>query len=342
LAPGARRSSDVWGAAQLAPMQLSGPRMALLAVAGAAVARGAAAHASGGLRRAVHLAANASTPEQRFVIPSSPKCMRFTGGTCWTSQCSEYRGPTECQPMFPLGSKGCLCKPGHCSSAEGLCLPEGNVVVARNVRFENARFRGHYLKMDFPHFWESTVPDKDSLLTVVRLPAKHGDPGYLLLHEASGMVPWYEWSDGIPKLRNITLVDTQYAALHISAAPAFAGKREDQQVVVLDFVAAKGKLIYASGIANPTVQTSHWISTPGVGGYWIPDPPLPGLFPVYTYSDCWFDCGSLGSGASWSIRYIWHVLIYVLVVVFLSFLLYECMSWCCGNCCKCCKPRAAN
>lgn len=57
-------------------------------------------------------------------------CMRWTGGTCAFSSCLSSRGQTECT------HGKCLCLPGHCANAEGVCEKQtGKWLGKHAIRF---------------------------------------------------------------------------------------------------------------------------------------------------------------------------------------------------------------
>jgi hypothetical protein len=65
----------------------------------------------------------------------TPNCLTSTGGTCTLAQCSSFRGPATCQ--FPAR---CMCQPGFCAGADGVCTEGEYKVLLDNFQIKNFRW----------------------------------------------------------------------------------------------------------------------------------------------------------------------------------------------------------
>mmetsp|Transcript_95965 Transcript_95965/g.248540 ORF Transcript_95965/g.248540 Transcript_95965/m.248540 type:complete len:296 (+) Transcript_95965:44-931(+) len=75
--------------------------------------------------------------------PEDLKCFRNTGETCLLFSCPGWRGETKCDK-----DHWCVCKPGFCAGADGICHAAQNTLVAKGVRITSVKYPKYSMKVD--------------------------------------------------------------------------------------------------------------------------------------------------------------------------------------------------
>lgn len=73
---------------------------------------------------------------------NTPSCIKNTGGTCATSGCFSWRGPTECN------SFRCVCTGNACAGGDGICTDTPYQASNVTYRIRNARFPEFFMDVD--------------------------------------------------------------------------------------------------------------------------------------------------------------------------------------------------
>jgi len=218
-------------------------------------------------------------------------CFAFTGGTCLAGGCDASRN-AEC-----ISGK-CVC--AGCAGADGVCYKKQNKEVAKGFVLRNAKYE-HY-KMYFQRMstfgqlsttrlstWMNMEQDKFNLYEIPAK-SKEGFTEYFLVSA--------KWPDYVVGMKATT-------GTAISPFAAYAVNLENK-ASVLDVWGPDNVMMrvcqmpetssYSGAIqvgASLTGGTTIWayihhgswlvygsVSSPGPGGLWIPDPPIPkGILP---------------------------------------------------------------
>lgn len=251
-----------------------------------------------------------------------PSCIQNTGVSC-DGKCDAIRGATEC-------SNGkCVCSTG-CSSSAGICIQQENVLVASGLRLQNARWPTYYLVASSMNDEIQVGDFQDPLarFNLYMLPGQGEHPqDFLLIPEGSpahcvAVVHKYLCSDLMDQRsakdedkHNISLTGPMsltgqkcthsWDAQTQHMSPAFSAYPSVQETAVRLWQAPNAKdgavTIRGAGDHVSKFLFSHegsWrvrtrSDDPGLGGYWIPEPPLPFKFPVYDGPPCEHACPSL-------------------------------------------------
>lgn len=225
-----------------------------------------------------------------FVDLDSPtydvKCFAYTGGTCVTEACNAER-KAECV------SGKCVCS--GCAGADGTCHDDTNKLVASGFYLKNAKYDQYKMyfqrvstfgQLSTTKMWSSLNFDQDKF-SIYELPGKgeDGKPEYFLGS--------YKWSDYV-----VGFKATTGTAFSPFAAYAVDLNKKGKLLsiwgpsnIMLN-VCRVNKASYQGGLQIGAkisatggniwayVHGGSWfvygsLSSPGEGGIWYPDPPLP-------------------------------------------------------------------
>lgn len=292
------------------------------------------------------LSASRNDTSSRTSSSRPPSCVQNTGASCVTQGCGSSHGKMECR----FGQ--CHCSNG-CSSGEGVCHNQANVLVASGIRLKNVQWPTYYLiasTMDnFIHVANS-YHDPLAQFNLYQLPGQGHNPEYFLLvpegspthsvsvihaDRCSGIVdkiskdlmetiPKQLRERPIPPVGNLEKNPKDESTAERSPmsnqscghtwkaqtqpmSPSFSEHPSVQDIAVRlsQAPAATGGqagaiTIRGSGKSNDrfmfiydgTYKVTTRADDPGLGGYWIPDPPLPFSLPAYDGPACRHNCHS--------------------------------------------------
>mmetsp|Transcript_50936 Transcript_50936/g.95296 ORF Transcript_50936/g.95296 Transcript_50936/m.95296 type:complete len:339 (-) Transcript_50936:49-1065(-) len=220
---------------------------------------------------------SSSTPQVSY----SRSCYSFTGGTCGVSSCNSFR-------MAQCLSGKCVC-PGGCAGADGRCYPSGNQLVASGFTLKNVNwpsYRMYFKRVStFNQIGTSSMPSFSFMgsdrFDLYRVPGLFN--GKALYFLAS-----HKWPEYVLAIRATTGTafspfGTYTVKLQDSRSP---WKPEDIMLRVCSMVSYGKPNVIMFGSAGSVktiwsyVHTGSWnvwgsISSPGKGGEWFADPPVP-------------------------------------------------------------------
>lgn len=257
---------------------------------------------------------------------TSVECIQHTGGTCMIQGCAAWRGPTTCS----VGR--CFCQEGHCAGSDGQCYEARNRLVGQHLRFRNARWPEYYLYFAsvFPHsLYVSKDPSRQGDLRLLELPGQDRSFDKEVLLSSEAFSNWVAAMGESDDSSTFDLKKDSISSLHTTLRDS----SESTRSITARAVQLKG--LMSTPVSQLTVRfveapryegqpngtTSFMISSwkypdrymmvsraswdvaagrhdPGVGGYWISEPPLNMSLPRFRGEHCSFDCGSYGSGSS--------------------------------------------
>jgi len=286
-------------------------------------------------------AARSSGNKTHSGLARPPSCLQNTGVSCISEGCSASQ---ECK----YGQ--CFCGSG-CTSAAGRCLNEDNVLVATGIRFKNVRWPTYYMvasAMDSEIHVAANKMDPLAQFSLYRLAGQSGEhpQDFLLVPQASpahsvSVVHRYHCMDLMDKSavgkdqHNTTLTGKScshtWEAETQPMSPSFSAHPAVQETAVRFSLAPtkrKGGVpegaITIRGSGHHVnrymfVHVASWqVGTrdddPGLGGYWVPEPPLPFQVPAYVGPPCAHACDSF-SGRS---AMVGGGLLFALAVAFLA------------------------
>jgi len=248
-----------------------------------------------------------------------PSCIQNTGVSCLSQGCDSSQ---ECN----LGQ--CYCS-SACSSGDGVCHKETNLLVASGLRLRNAQWPTYYLVASTLDNYIHVDANREGPLTrfnLYRLPGQGQSSKYFLLvpqgspshsvgvvhrHHCSGIAekehPLEKMDEdqvnattGSSHCRHTWKAETQ------PMSPSFSVHPSVQDIAVQFSQAPAGAQAGAITIRGSGKDISRFMfvhkgsykvsarpDDPGLGGYWIPDPPLSFSLPAYDGPPCKHDCGSL-------------------------------------------------
>lgn len=237
-------------------------------------------------------------------------CLSNTGDYCWYG---DHKDCYQEEVRETCDAGRCICQQGFCADVHGHCQPHGNVELVRSVRFRNARYPTLYLSLSQQGFFltHEGHDNSDTEFHVYRLstPSKKGRPTYMLTsHDREYAIGTYLNSDAGRMASSLELVSAsaEDVALHISDAPTYKG--EDPKFPAVSLTVANGDddfELFTDGSTrhvrvHDSMSQKLGISSGsvGVGGLWVPEPPLPANFVLDEYRGppCDWDCGEHGSG----------------------------------------------
>jgi hypothetical protein len=228
---------------------------------------------------------NASLLEMMF--DTSAQCFSYTGGTCHNSHCAPFRH-AHCS----YGK--CIC-PNGCAGADGRCYyHQQNRLVAKNILLRNAKW--HHIKMYFQRlsfFGQIKSTRASSFLNmgqdrfdIWEVPgSQHGQKEYFLASSkwrqyvvgmkattGTAFSPFGAYSVNLHHKGHLfDLWGPTNVMLRICQTPSWGlqiGAHLGDTKTVWAYLHSGSKFVYGS------------VSSPGQGGEWLPDPPLPhGTFP---------------------------------------------------------------
>lgn len=253
-----------------------------------------------------------------------PSCIQNTGVSCGSQGCDASHGKMECR----LGQ--CYCS-STCSSGEGVCQADTNMLVASGLRLKNAQWPAFYLvasTLDNYIHVASHGADPLAQFNLYQLPGQGQSPKSFLLvpqgspahsvsvihrHHCSG-IP--EKEHPLEEMSSDEDVDSKQNASHCRhtwkaetqpMSPTYSVHPSVQDIAVQLSQAPAGTqtgaiTIRGSGkhvnkfmfIHEGTYKVVTRADDPGLGGYWIPDPPLAFSLPAYDGPPCQHACESLG------------------------------------------------
>jgi len=266
--------------------------------------------------------ANASSADASLRPPS---CIQNTGISCLSEKCAEPN--SECK----YGQ--CFCKAG-CGSTQGGCHEEHNLLVATGFRLRNAKWPRYYMvasTLDSQIHVASNALDPLAKFSLYQLPGQGKHPkGFLLVPQASpgyatSIVHTYrcddlteEESDKLnPKARDahITTNSTRKACQHFwntqtqPMTPTWKSHPSVQDAAVhlarAPISEKNGMAITIRGAGEHVnnymfIHAGSWkvgnrADDPELGGYWLPEPPLPLDLPDFDGPPCVHACENLGA-----------------------------------------------
>jgi len=213
------------------------------------------------------------------------ECFSFTGGTCLTSTCDAFRN-AECI------DKKCLCEKG-CSGADGKCYDAKNKKVASKFYLSNGKYDKYKMyfqamsafgQMKTTQIWSSMNNEQD-LFDLFEVPGGEGAKKsyFLASSKWENQVVGFKATTGTAlspfgayavDLREKASVLDTWGPSNIMLSVCSLGPRSSypgaiqiggnlMEKTVWAYVHAGSYLVYGS------------MTSPGDGGIWIPDPPLP-------------------------------------------------------------------
>lgn len=270
--------------------------------------------------RSAHVGLSASANDT-FTRASSlrpPTCIQNTGLSCQNDQgCDQSHGAMECR------QGQCYCS-STCSSGEGVCQNEANVLVASGLRLKNAKWPAWVLiasTLDDLIHVASNAQDPMAMFNLYQLPGQGKNPiNFLLVPQGSPahsvsvihrrhctgvleaeLVSPNEKEDD-KSAKNSTIDDCRHTwkAQTQPMSPHFSEHPSVQDIAVqlseAPGVGAKAGAITIRGsgkhinrfmfIHEGTYKVTTRSDDPGLGGYWIPDPPLSFSLPAYDGPPC--------------------------------------------------------
>jgi len=220
-----------------------------------------------------------SGPTQSFSY--TKQCYSFTGGVC-TSRICDYNRLSQCV------SGKCVC-PGGCAGADGRCYNAGNTLVASGFTMKNVKwpnYRMYFKRVSaFNQMGTSSMPSFSFMgsdrFDLYRVPGLF--KGRALYFLASHKWPEYVLAIRATVGTAFSPFGTYTVKLKDSSAP---WKPEDIMLRVCSMVSygKPNEIRFGSAGATHTiwayVHSGDWdvwgaMTSPGTGGKWIADPPIP-------------------------------------------------------------------
>lgn len=268
-----------------------------------------------------HVDGNLSVHEVESARP--PSCVQNTGVSCLSEGCGSALGDAQCH------AGQCHCRHG-CSSGGSICKDDTNTLVVTGLRLKNAQWPTYYLVAstldNYIHVANSRT-DPLAQFNLYQLPGQGELPQYFLLvpkgspayslsvihkHYCSGFVSNHsadedEEADVSDNLTNIAGHSCRHSwkAQTQPMSPSFKDHPSIQDIAVrlsqaphpapAGAVTIRGLGKHISRfmfIHEGTYKVITRPDDPGLGGYWIPDPPLPFKLPAYDGPPCNHNCGS--------------------------------------------------
>jgi len=239
----------------------------------------------------------------------SANCVENTGGTCAVENCAAWRGNTTCS----VGR--CFCAPGTCAGADGQCYRQANREIAHGFRLRNARWPDQYMYVSvFGGLAVSTSLNNQSMFNLWETPGQGANASEFLLQSegwpnyvatiakeqfctgngpSGGQSCTTETVGATAAVQLVTSSSVEKLTVRLVSAPTYLGAPNNTQSLMISSFTYPGWFLYLSSYSW-SVQA--FLGDPGVGGYWIADPPLPLELPAYTGPRCSWYCGSYGSG----------------------------------------------
>lgn len=245
-----------------------------------------------------------------------PSCIQDTGVSCLSEKCSESRGKTECK----IGH--CVCSDG-CSSLDGVCESQQNIMVASGLRLQNAHWPAFYMmsaSMDREVHVGTNGFDPLARFNLYQLPGQGSTPqDFLLVPQNSpsfsiSTVHKYHCNDLLERegseKQDISMTSSscihtwnvqtvpmspkyskppsvQALAIRLSQAP------DPKKKLPLSAVTIRGSGKHVSKywfVKDGSYKVGTRADDPGLGGYWILDPPLAFPLPAYDGPACEHGC----------------------------------------------------
>jgi len=229
------------------------------------------------------------------------ECIKATGGTCVTSNCAEWRGPTECSYTR------CFCTSG-CASVGGECHDEANKLLLSGFTIRNMRYPEYYMYAA-SHSTSLKVakgpPGPESKFDLYLLPGQSGQvEEFVLVSQKYPSYAVYINEDEVCEKRKRTGCRKTYdgKVRHMSRGAdasvtqvatkfvqAPGSTPEHSGAFMIGSYDYSGKYLYV-GRGSWGVQAKSGDS--GTGSYWISDPPLKVALGAYHGRRCSWDCGA--------------------------------------------------
>lgn len=245
-----------------------------------------------------------------------PSCIQDTGVSCLSEKCGGSLGKTKCKAGH------CVCSDG-CSSFRGVCQSEQNIMVASGLRLQNAAWPAFYMmsaSMDREIHVGSNGFDPLARFNLYQLPGQGNSPqDFLLVPQSSpsfsiSTVHKYHCNDLLERdgsdKHNISMTSNscthtwtvqtvpmsptyskapsvQDVAIRLSQAPDPKKKLPLSAVTIRGSGKHVGKYWYAK---DGSTKVGTRADDPGLGGYWILDPPLAFELPPYDGPACEHGC----------------------------------------------------
>jgi len=247
-----------------------------------------------------------------------PSCIQDTGVSCLSEKCAGSRGKTECK----IGH--CVCSDG-CSSLNGVCQSEQNLMVASGLRLQNAQWPAFYMmsaSMDSEVHVGSNGFDPLARFNLYQLPGQGNKPqDFLLVPQSSpsfsiSTVHKYHCNDLLERdgsdKHNISMTSNScthtWTVKTVPMSPTYSKPPSVQDVAIrlsqapdpkkklpLSAVTIRGSGKHVSKYwfaKDGSTKVGTRADDPGLGGYWILDPPLAFPLPAYDGPACEHGCSS--------------------------------------------------
>lgn len=275
---------------------------------------------------------NGSVHETRFNVYGSPasrppSCMRNTGISCASKSCDASRGEMRCDNGQCVCSTGCSSASGRCLHEANILVATG--VRFQNAKWPGYFMVANAMD-DFIHV-TSNAMDSLARFNLYQLPGQgdhpqdfllvpQGSPSHSLTVAHSLTCPGVieipvGIADGKKDLQNDTSAKSgckdNWKAKAQPMSPSFNNHPSVQDAGVRLWHApvtdksSIGKLSNAITIRGSGKLVSKFLfvhdgswkvatreDDPGLGGYWIPDPPLPFTLPMYDGPPCKYACSN--------------------------------------------------